>query len=310
MKRLLNLLLLGAALLVPAFCLNRINPFAGRWDMTITTSAATYPGWMEVVEQDGTPQVRVQPRAGGVRPVTGVKMEGAKLILTLEAASANHAGSRWELSAAGDRLSGELIRGDKTAGQVAGVRAPAMRRPAPKAWSEPEAIFNGRDLTGWEPDDAAHNHWAAKDGVLVNQDSGANLKSTRKFEDFQLHIEFDCPQGGNSGVYLRGRYEVQVEYESVIEDTLHEMGSIYGYLAPMVRMPRKPGTWESFDATLVGRRLTLIRNGVKIIDNQEIPGITGGALDSHEGEPGPFYLQGDHYGVMQYRNITIRVPKR
>ena len=101
MKRLFNLLLLGAALLVPAFCQNNAKPFAGRWDMTITTPAATYPGWMELVEQGGTPQVRVQPRAGGVHPVAGVKMEGAKLILTSEAASANHAESRWELSAAG-----------------------------------------------------------------------------------------------------------------------------------------------------------------------------------------------------------------
>ncbi len=310
MKRLLNLLMLGTALLVPAFCQNSANPFAGRWDITVTTPARTYPGWMELVDQGGTPRVRVQPRAGSVHPVTGVKMEGGKLILTLVAASAKQAGSSLELSAAGDRLSGELKRGGRIAGQIAAVRAPALQRPAPAAWSEPEPVFNGKDLTGWEPDDAAHNHWAAKDGVLVNQDSGANLKSTRRFDDFRLHIEFNCPPGGNSGVYLRGRYEIQVEYEKTPEDALHEMGSIYGYIAPMVRMPHKPGTWESFDATLVGRRLTLVRNGVKIIDDQEIAGITGGALDSHEGEPGPIYLQGDHTGVMQYRNITIRVPKR
>ncbi|MGD0579596.1 MAG: DUF1080 domain-containing protein [Bryobacteraceae bacterium] len=310
MKPFSILLMLCLAALFPALSQNNASPFAGRWDVTITTPTATYPGWLEVVDKDGALQARVQPRAGGVHPVAGVKMEGAKLILTLEAGSEGHPGARWELSAAGDRLSGELKRGDRTAGQVAGVRAPAMRRPAPAAWSAPEPIFNGKDLTGWEPDNAARNHWKAKDGVLVNEDSGANLKSTRKFDDFQLHIEFNCPQGGNSGVYLRGRYEIQVEYESVLEDTLHEMGSIYGYIAPAVRMPHTPGTWESFDATLVGRMLTLYRNGVKIIDNQEIPGITGGALDSHEGEPGPFYLQGDHYGVMQYRNITIRVPKQ
>jgi hypothetical protein len=93
-------------------------------------------------------------------------------------------------------------------------------------------------------------------------------------------------------------------------DKFHGMGAIYSFVAPSVDLPRRPGTWESFDITLVGRRLTIIRNGVKTIDNQEIPGITGGALDSQEGEPGPFYFQGDHTGDMRYRNITISVPKR
>ena len=88
------------------------------------------------------------------------------------------------------------------------------------------------------------------------------------------------------------------------------MGAIYSFVAPTVMLPRKPGEWESFDITLVGRRLTIVRNGTKTIDNQEIPGITGGALDSNEGEPGPFYIQGDHTGGMRYRNIRISVPKK
>jgi hypothetical protein len=88
------------------------------------------------------------------------------------------------------------------------------------------------------------------------------------------------------------------------------MAAIYGFLAPSIEMPRKPGQWESFDITLVGRRITLVRDGTTLLDNQEIPGITGGALDSHEAEPGVFYIQGDHTGGMKYRNITISVPKR
>jgi hypothetical protein len=142
----------------------------------------------------------------------------------------------------------------------------------------------------------------------VDQAAGANLRTTRKFGDFKLHIEFNCPNGGNSGVYLRGRYEVQVLYDK--SDKLHDLGSIYGFLAPAVDVAPQPGQWESFDVTLVGRTVTVVRNGQVTIDRQEIPGITGGAIDSREGEPGPLYLQGDHTGGMKYRNITISAPER
>jgi hypothetical protein len=287
------------------------NPFAGRWDITVTTPTATYPSWMEVVEKDGVAQVRVQPRAGSVHPVTGVTIEGRQLVLTLNAAAANRPASTWDLTVEGDRLTGTQKRGDTVAGQLSGVRAPELKRAPPKTWTAPEPIFNGKDLAGWEPDNAANNHWVAQDGVLLNESHGANLKTTRKFDDFKLHIEFNCPEKGNSGVYLRGRYEVQVEYEPAgSEDKFHSMGAVYGMVAATGDFPRKPGEWESFDITLVGRRVTIVRNGVTTADNQEIAGITGGALDSNEAEPGPFYIQGDHTGGMKYRNITISVPKR
>lgn len=169
----------------------------------------------------------------------------------------------------------------------------------------------GKDLTGWEPDrpDPSWNHWVARDGALLNEAAGANLRSTRKFDDFKLHIELNCPQNGNSGVYLRGRYEMQVEYENDPEDNFHSMGSIYGMVPVAQVLPKTPGQWETFDITFVGRHVTIVRNGVKIIDDQEIAGITGGAIDSNEGEPGVFYLQGDHTGGMMYRNIMISVPK-
>ena len=278
--------------------------------MTVSAPNGSYPGWLEVSDADGHPQVRVQPRSGSVRPVKDVKLEGSRLILALSPASGNGPSMSWELTANGDKLSGQLRHGDEVAGQVSGVRAPALKRKAPRAWTKAEPIFNGKDLSGWEPDRPDNNHWVAKNSVLLNESKGANLRTTRKFDDFKLHIEYNCPDHGNSGIYLRGRYEVQVEYEPAgTEDKFHSLGAIYGFLAPTVDLPRKPGEWESFDITLVGRNLTIVRNGVKTIDNQEIPGITGGAIDSNEGEPGPFYIQGDHTGGMQFRNITIAVPK-
>jgi hypothetical protein len=285
---------------------NSKNPFLGRWDITVTTpQGVTYPDWIEVTEPGGSPAALIQPRAGGAGPAKDVKADGNHLTLT------RAPGVTWDVTLQGDHFTGAEKRGDKVLGNLAGVRAPKLDRPMPKVWTDPEPLFNGKDLTGWEPDNPSINHWVAKDGELVNEAHGANLRTTRKFDDFKLHIEYNCPDKGNSGVYLRGRYEVQVEYEPAgTNDKFHSMGAIYSFLAPSVELPKKPGQWESYDVTLVGRRVTIIRDGVKTIDNQEIPGPTGGALDSHEAEPGPFYIQGDHTGGLRYRNITISVPKK
>jgi hypothetical protein len=201
-----------------------------------------------------------------------------------------------------------ILSGRSPDGEVSGVLAPLLKRKPPQAWTAPVPLFNGRDLSGWEPDQPSDNHWVAQDGELRNQTAGANLRTVRTFGDFKLHIEYNCPAGGNSGVYLRGRYEVQVEYEPPGKnDAFHAMGSIYGFIAPSRDVAARPGEWESYDVTLVGRTVTVVRDGTLIIDG-EIPGITGGALDSHEAEPGPLYLQGDHTGGLKFRAITIAVP--
>jgi hypothetical protein len=286
---------------------SQTNPFAGRWDITVTPqNNQPYPDWMELVDNGGKFDVRVQPRSGSVHPVQDVKLDGTHLTLGVSR------GTTWELEARGNRLTGVQKAGDNVTGQIAGVRAPELKRAPPNAWTDPEPLLNGKDLTGWEPFPAgAANHWVSEGGVLLNREHGANLKTTRTFEDFKLHIEYNCPEDGNSGIYLRGRDEIQVAYEKPgVNDKFHDMGAIYGFLAPSVELPRKPGQWESFDVMLVGRFVTITRNGVKTVDSQEIPGISGGALDANEGEPGPFYLQGDHTGGMKYRNIMVSVPKK
>jgi hypothetical protein len=282
-----------------------VNPFAGRWDLTVTTTNGdSYPDWIEVSIKDGQPQAHIQPRGGGAGYATGVEIHGSTLTLTFQRV-------QWELNAVAHALTGSIKRNGAVIAQIAGVPAPALLRPMPTAWTAPESIFDGKDLAGWEPIGPGVNNWVAQDGVLLNKAHGQNLKTTRKFDDFKLHIEFNCPDEGNSGIYLRGRYEVQVEYEKPgVNDAFHGMGSIYSFIAPSVELPRQPGQWETFDVTLVGRKVTIVRNGVKTVDNQEIPSPTGGALDSHEAEPGPFYLQGDHTGGMMYRNITVALPKR
>jgi hypothetical protein len=295
--------------------------FLGRWDFTATPATGSpYPQWMELLEKNGQIIGRVQPRGGGWRNIEGAKFEGDKLILNLGAPNAKMPTFYWELSSAGqDKITGVEKRGVGQGPTLAGVRAPKLDRPMPKAWGPPQPIFNGKDLSGWEPiGNVANNKWKAVDGELVNdnpeipgqRNSGAaNLKTTGKYQDFKLHIEVLCPDQGNSGIYLRGRYEIQVGTEGgkVPEK---EMGAVYSHYAPPKDVPLNLGKWTSFDITFVGRHVTVLRDGKVYHDNVEIPGPTGGALDSHESEPGPFFLQGDHHGIIKYRNITVSLPKK
>ncbi len=139
----MNRICLALILLVPALSQKTNNPFLGRWDITVTsTSGAKSPSWMEVAEKDGQLTARVQPRAGSVRPVPGVKLENSHLIVTLWPGDDNRPPMVWDLAAGGnDKLSGTQKRGDTAAGTLAGVRAPALKREAPKAWSGPEPLF-------------------------------------------------------------------------------------------------------------------------------------------------------------------------
>jgi hypothetical protein len=312
MRQVSAFVLAAVTLAAPAFSKSK-NPFLGRWDLTVATQNNTAPGWLEVTEEGGKLAARVQPRSGSVRPVENIAVEGGKLLVGVSKAdeTQKRPAVNWVLTVEGGKLTGTQKRGDTDAGAVSGVRAPELKRKAPKAWSAPEPLFNGKDLSGWEPTNPSRNNWVWQDGVMVNLKSGANIKTTRKFDDFKLHVELNSPEGANSGIYLRGRYEMQVEYEPAgVEDAFHKMGAIYGMVPVEVETPRKPGQWETFDITLVGRRVTVVRDGVTIIKDKEIAGITGGALDSNEAEPGPFYIQGDHTGGIKFRNVTVQVPKQ
>lgn len=292
-----------------------VKEFLGRWDMTVTPATGDpYPQWMELTDNGGKIEGRVQPRGGAWRPIAGAHVESGKLIVDVGQEIS------WELTApSADKLTGVEKRGETTGPTLAGVKAPSLDRPMPKKWTKPRPLFNGKNLDGWEPiGHVENNKWVARDGELVNDNPevpgqkirpAANIKTTEKFQDFKLHIEVNCPEGGNSGIYLRGRYEVQVGTEGGKLPS-HEMGAIYSWYPPPAGAENNLGKWTSFDITLVGRHVTVLRDGKMYHDNVELPSPTGGALDSNEAEPGPFYLQGDHHGVIAYRNITISVPKK
>jgi hypothetical protein len=294
--------------------------FLGRWDMTFTPATGKpYPQWMELTDNGGKIEGRIQPRGGAWRPIVSAHMDSDRLIVVVGEAGSGPA-TTWELtSASSGKLTGIEKRGDADGPTLVGVQAPSLDRPMPKEWTEPKPLFDGKDLEGWEPiGNVENNKWVARNGELVNDNpevpgqrvhGAANIMTTQKFQDFKLHIEVNCPEGGNSGIYLRGRYELQVGTEGGKLPT-HEMGAIYSWYPPPEGSALGLGKWTTFDVTLVGRHVTVLRDGKMYHDNVEIPGPTGGALDSNEAEPGPFYLQGDHHGVIAYRNITISVPKQ
>lgn len=303
MKALASGFVLCALFVSAAF--SQTSPLVGRWGFNIKAGQAA---WLGVMDKGGTLEVWQQPTGGNVRQIKDFKVDDAHISITLSAAAEGRPAVRWELDAKGDKLVGVQKTGEDIR-PLAGFREPALKRAEPKFWSKPEELFNGKDLSGWEPM-GNESHWVVQDGLLTNTARGANLKSKRTFQDFKVHFEANCPDDANSGFYLRGRYEVQLEYEPLTKNPPERrIGAIYGRIAPSVDLPRKPGEWDTFDITLVGRIVTVVRNGVTTIDRKEIEGITGGALDANEGEPGPFYIQGDHTGGLKFRNITVSVAK-
>lgn len=283
-------------------------PVEGRWDITIDLDGKPTPSWLEVTHSGRKTLIgRFVYAFGSARPVAEVKFADGKYSFAIPPQW--EPGDRYmefEFTANGDALAGTMIYTDGKRYNWTGVRAPTLRSAKAPMWDKPITLFNGKDLKGWTPQ--GENQWIVKDGVLTSPKSGANLVSDQKFTDFKLHVEFRYQKGSNSGIYLRGRYEVQIEDSKGNEPSPLLFGGIYGFLTPSEMAAKDPGEWQSFDITLIGRHVTIEANGKVIISNQEIPGITGGAIDSNEGEPGPLLIQGDH-GPVELRNIVITPAK-
>jgi hypothetical protein len=281
-------------------------PFLGRWDLTLKAPDHEYPSWIEIGEKNGKLTALFTGRWGNARPLRRVAISGSQLtFVSPREEEASKADLVFKGVRDGENLSGTVNGPDGSTWSWTGVRAPSLDNAGTPKWGKPVALLNGKDLSGWRQSKSGPPDWTVKDGNLISPGNGPELISDRKFQDFKLHIEFNCGKDSNSGVYLRGRYEVQIETESEAEPPSHHTGGVYGFLAPDPELPRSPDVWQTFDITLIGRKVTVIQNGRTIIDNKEIPGLTGGALDSREGEPGPIYLQGSEKGRVLFRNITI-----
>jgi hypothetical protein len=292
---------IGSAVAAPTAADNIV----GRWDITIEQGSAKLPSWLEVRPSgNGYLVGQFVGVVGMARPVARIDTAGGMIRFVIPPQwEQGKADLQFEARRQGDELRGTMTFPDGKRSDFSATRAPSLRRTAVPKWGAPVQLFNGKDLTGWRA--LGTNQWRAVNGVLQSPRSGANLVTEGTFTDYKLHVEFRYPKGSNSGVYQRGRYEVQIEDSLTTEPQNDLLGAVYGFLAPSEVVARKPGEWQSFDITMVGRMITVVANGTTVICNREIPGITGGALDSNEGTPGPLLLQGDH-GPIEYRNIVLR----
>lgn len=309
------------------------NPFIGRWALTIPGGGA---GWLGITQEKGYLDGSILWGGGSVVPLASVFFsdDGDTLYVTRinevrrRDASGKTIRTHQFTEAIAARLSGDELYLHRFMGRAdgqglineefTGKRIPALP-PAPDLsklkFGDPITLFNGQDLNGWRlTSRGAVNGWSADNGVLINrpvQEEGkphknyGNLRTEREFEDFNLKLETKVGENGNSGIYLRGIYEVQVADTYGRKLDSHNMGGVYSRITPVTNAEKPAGDWQSFDITLAKRHVTVILNGTKIIDNQPLLGCTGGALWADESRPGPIYLQGDHTGV-EYRNIVLR----
>lgn len=308
------------------------NAFIGRWALTIPGGAA---GWLEVKQERGWLDGSILWGGGSVLPVASVTVADNVLTVTRvrdvqrKDAAGKVVRTQQLTETITGRVEGDTLKLTRVAArpdgsgfdraEFTGQRTPPLpARPnlAQVKFGAPVELFNGRDLTGWKlKETGVTNSWSIDQGVLANrppkhvegqprQRSG-NLRTEREFEDFNLKLEVNVPEGSNSGVYLRGIYEIQVQdsYGKALDS--HNMGALYSRITPSVAAEKPAGAWQSLDMTLVDRHVTVVLNGKTIIDNQPVAGCTGGAMWSDQFRPGPIYLQGDH-GAVSYRNLVLR----
>jgi hypothetical protein len=279
------------------------NPFFGTWDITATTAAGvTYPYWLEVKEEHGKLVGFFQDRWGAVRQLPEIAIEGNELVFSFGAPSKPPGAPKpvHRARVEDGKLVGALTTGAEKVAWV-GMRPPKWGKANANAThklGKPVALFNGKDLAGWRYEFADKPAgWLVVDGTMHNQQTGNNIISEQQFKDFMLVMEYQVEPESNSGLYLRGRYELQVLDDAGKPPSLTGNMAVYGRVAPSANASKPAGEWQTTEVTLVGNRLTVVLNGQKIHDNVEIPGTTGGALNSDEAAPGPIMIQGDHSKV-------------
>ncbi len=284
------------------------HDYLGRWDITIPAQdnkRARYC-WLEVTSEGGALKGRFNEGGGAVFPLPEIAIENGELKFQHEIGRpADKLTAVYRAQLKDGKLEGTATFGKETR-KLMGIRGPNWPASLPKRKpGKPIDLFDGKDMSGWLGQNTGKpTGWSVRDGAMINEDHADNIYSDKKFRDFKLEVDFNVAPKSNSGVYLRGRYEIQVMDGAGRPLDVHSQGALYGFVVPSTNAERPAGEWQKFEITLVANRLTVLLNGTRIIDNAEVPGITGGALDADEGEPGPIMLQGDH-GPVKYRRVVL-----
>ncbi|CAN5407612.1 DUF1080 domain-containing protein [soil metagenome] len=276
----------------------------GRWNLTIQSQDGNQPAWLEVKKSGTKTMVGYYVGPGGsARPISKIEYDQDRQLFTFSIPP------QWEnlkndlffqFSLSNNEITGSTTLDQETV-QWKGVRAPDLIRESASVWGKPNNLLD-ENLAKWNIPE--NNQFRYENGILINKKTGGNLVSKEKYNDFKLQLEFRYPENSNSGVYLRGRYEIQIADDYGKKPSEQTLGGIYGFIEPSVNAAKKANEWQTLEVTLVGRLVTIVINGVEVVVNRPIPGITGGALDSNEGMPGPIMIQGDH-GPVELRNMVI-----
>jgi hypothetical protein len=299
-----TLLAVSLLAMCPAFSADR--DFNGRWDITALTSPRPRAWWVELTGV-GTSKPAgkfVSAFSGDMNIIDTITVDGGELTFTIN--PPNRQGKATTLAKrigrarlVDGKLEGTLTSGGQTAPPVkwTGVRAPIIKDRDDGTWKEgaPIALYNGKDLTGWKglvP--GAEVKWSVQDGVLRNAPPTTDIISEQTFWNFKVHVDFRIVEHSNSGIGLRGRYEIQILDDYGKPPGTHGAGALYSRIAPSVNASKPAGEWQSYDIRLVGRQLTVVHNGIKVLDKVEVDGLTAIAENADEAEPGPFIVQGDH----------------
>jgi hypothetical protein len=305
----LKSLILAAAMAVPAtLAATTADDYVGRWNVKITDATDTFAsGGFRIEKKDGGLAGGLVWRSGSYLPAKSVEVKDGVLRIVRDEER------KGKLDTFEARLEGEVLKGKVTYpdGKVhhfEGRRAPALESKGAPVWGRPVPLFDGKTLAGWRlRDPKAKNGWAVVNGELavVEPKGNADLVSEAKFQDMKLHLEFNVDRKSNSGVYLRGKYEVQILDNPDAKTALdsHGCGGVYSRLDPKVSAAKPAGEWQTFDITFVGRQVTVVLNGQTVVEGA-VDGITGGAISPWEDEPGPLMLQGDH-GKVRFRNVVV-----
>jgi hypothetical protein len=288
--------------------------FNGRWDIAVGGPSSQRGWWLEVsgAGTEGLKGRFMGAPVGLLDDIPKLSISEGELRFALEARfRKDHApekGLYWARLEDG-KLKGTFeIEGDpSTYLEWTGVRAPALPEKDDASWKrgDPVVLFDGHDLAGWQAVPPARLlGWVIKEGALIALPGAPDLVSEKKFTNFVLDADYWIEPRTNSGIVLRGRYEVQIADDADRPPSNRGTGSILGRIAPSLNAEKPAGEWQSLVVRLVGREVTVILNGIRVINRQSIDGPTGIALDTNEAEPGPILLQGNR-GMVEFRRIVV-----
>ncbi len=287
--------------------------FNGRWDITVTGEPRGRAWWLEI-EGAGTSSLKgrfVGFPGGDMNEIENLSIRNGELRFTFDRPA--HPGSNekpihqeYTARVAGGKLEGDFQGADRHLKWV-GVRAPTIKDVDDGSWVEgkPIELFNHKNLAGWHGLIAGKPlGWSVQNGILKSTGGANNLETDRSFWNFLLHVEYEVGPHSNSGIGLRGRYEVQILEDYGRPPDRHSNGALYSRIVPSENASKRAGEWQTFDIRLIGRQVTVLLNGKKIIDKGMIEGLTAIAANADEGKPGPIILQGDH-GPVEFRRVVL-----